>query len=230
MHDQALCLLQKGKYEEALHELRRVWEALRMAIKTKMDDHPSAKEVHLNPTNSKSQPCLVAAVDDSLVSPHNMFGFFGFAFALVATDTFEELVDASHIVLFNMGFVCHTLGLLTGKMSCLHKALGLYHMLLRLIDRPSRHLNETAAEDASPAAGLESHLPPTDHTVLELALYSNLCHLHSHFCDVEESHRYRVILRSLLLAVPRKELTAHQYQLFFLNSSVGELPLAPPAA
>jgi hypothetical protein len=227
MHDQALCLLQNGKHEEAMQELRRVWEALRLAIKTKMDEAPSAKGVHINPSVGKAQHYLVATVDDSLVSPHNMFGFSGFAFALKSTDTFEELMNASHIVLFNMGSVYHTLGLITGKMSCLHKAMGLYQMLLRLINRPSEHHTETAAGATS---GVGIPLPPCDHTLLELALYSNLCHLQSHFCNVEESHRYRMILRSLLLAVPRKDLTAHQYQLFFLNSSVGELPLAPPAA
>jgi hypothetical protein len=78
--------------------------------------------------------------DDIAVWPHNEFCFFGSAFRLpeeigmAQINCFEDQINLSaSVILFNMGLVCHTRGLLTGHSRSLRRGMEFYQMVVALI-------------------------------------------------------------------------------------------------
>jgi hypothetical protein len=212
IHHHALELLQDGKYDEALQEFRRTLQGLRGS--TESIDLEAVITAAQNDGSAPSpRECVLLEVDDSIVSPHNMFGLFGSAFPLPEISSFDDLVEAVRVVYFNMGLVYHIKGMSTGTTRYLNRAMKMYQIILRVSHKQSK--------DKVVGNSL----------LMELAIYSNLGHLHCHFCNAAEARVCRNIICDTLKMISfDKRHPPQQSIVLFLNGTLCSQQLWGPGA
>lgn len=207
MNSHAVALLQQGRHDEAWRELRSTLDRLRSELQTG-PAHLTSENANVagHPTTAFLQYISVFH-DDGIVSPHNVFGFFGSALEFSEhIHSSLELAEASRAVLFNMALTSHIQGLHTGKTTIyFNRALGIYNMILVALDIPLKaqtllHHNPSSAPPTLATTVTTSFWDRS----LELAVHMNMGHIHSHFCNMEETHRCREAIRKIWHAVPNE--------------------------
>lgn len=204
IHRYALGLLQDKKYGEAIIEFSRCMNEIRTAFETmssKSDGNISDTSISRSITSICQDDLIMIEHDDSIVSPHNIFGFFGAAFPLPVCADHHNLALASHIVLFNLALAYHSAGLYNGRTSFLRKAMEKYQLSLRLLSKQSKEVRQAFF-------------------LLELASVTNLGHLHVHFYDVEKARLCRDVICDMLSTVSFKSIVTQQPSLLLLCSDI----------
>jgi hypothetical protein len=159
--------------------------------------------------------------NDIDVSSNNEFCFFASAFrfpeeiGIAQIYRIEDHINLSaSVILFNMGLVCHTHGLLTGQSQSLSRAMEFYQMVLILTGM----IEDLYIEDDENEVWHEEAF--NYFVFLKLAVYSNLGHLHSHFGNGQKTQQCRRAIGETLTPLPLTLLYTHQqaYSVFASNS------------
>jgi hypothetical protein len=209
VHRHALALLQEENYGEAMNAFRQCWNEIRTMFQIVESTSPSSRSV--NSMSECNGVLVMIETDDSIVSPHNIFGLFGAAFALpAAITTHHDLLLASHFVLFNQGLTYHISGLCNGRSTYLYKAMAKYQLVLQILSQQSKEIRAACA-------------------LLELATIINLGHLHAHFCDVDQARLCRDVIRGSLFTFSPGHLVLQQPSLLLLSCDIPMQHWAPAA-
>jgi hypothetical protein len=112
------------------------------------------------------------------------------------------------VLFFNMGLLYHQCGISSGDPATLGKGLQLYEMAVSVVS-PDRQQDGGGISLGATVIGFD---------LLELALYSNICHIHSTKLDhVEEAKHYSTLLRDKLRATSVSQVDHEDYSLFCMN-------------
>ena len=117
------------------------------------------------------------------------------------------------VILFNFALIYHMHGMESGKQKAIDKALSLYKFALKaLLECPKEAVEALR--------------------IVELAICSNLGHIHAFVRDQEGTLRYRELLRSKLPSTQPRWLSLRDYTFFFFNVLIAQsqdFKLAPAA-
>jgi len=156
-------------------------------------------------------------------SPSNCFTIFNRAFVLGDYSTgqytlsqFRYLSHVSAVLLFNIAFVHHRIGVKEGSSKAFAKAHEIYSMSLFLLE-------ETAL------MGMYS----SQFNLLLLALFNQLGHIESHFFNTVQTVRYREQMLAIFIVTDCTRLLSKEDYIFFYMSllfSINRWPALAPAA
>lgn len=155
----------------------------------------------------------VPVLHDMLLHPPQLSGnsaiiLFDRALCLAQDETDREMVTA--VIMFNLGLVHHARGIARGRSNYLSKAMNLYKMSLRVVQK---------VEDAPIS-------------LLLLALFNNLAQIYSHFFLLEKMRRYLDNMRLLLADDEVRTMSQDDFVWFCTNVMFNEgsyISVAPAA-
>jgi len=219
----SVALLQENKNRDAIFQLTEgLRSMLNIVEKPQNPNGPNA----VIPTKSRSTQAnaslsTVSLPDlhnyDMFVSPDNTFTPFNRAlvFAKEAGEENQSQLLATALMIYNLGLAHHSLGVQTGDLKELNKALRYYEMA-------SAVLNEQQYEDIKFM------------DILFLSLCNNMGHINSHLFNAEETRECLELLPALLASyLPSESLMDDEDHSFFMMTVLfyhdQKMALAPAA-